>query len=449
MKIADILKRNIPEFQRGSKPLSEYLDAAGEFLDDAKEVIENFDHMYDYKDGSGFNIEQTILDRGYNVPSRISEDQKRRVLRDASELFLKNGTMDALEHAIRLAGLKPDIRVAWLPSPTDARRGFLTDPETRYERRFNIDRFIYTEMLYGAPRATEDGVFFYGHRYTDVFKEEEIGPLPILGERYKDVPENPVAVSSTPYVVIRFDEGDSTIVTDPVYDPDTGELYEYSTSEAFDLISEVLQILMKETMRPTTLRIVIIMYFMPFTDELSFDIEDTSMNENWINHDPGDPDENISVEEEFGFEVTFDPSLIRIGMHGHIGEEVTPLMSRFTIFRGLKIGDTSGKYTELTSTGLLTGTSHIPGGQSAFDYPLRGVCSFVIKLPAGQGATIRGYKGDDPSNSVQLLRMNPSPNQATEASVTPPLEYDVMRIVIDNPALTATVDYTYQPINYD
>lgn len=443
MKIADILKQNIPEFQRGSKPLLEYLDAAGEFLDEAKQAIVDFDNLYDYKNGSDVNVEHTLDDRGYNIPSRINEVSKRRVLRDISELFLKNGTMDALEHAIRLAGLKPDIRIAWLPSPRAARRGFMVDPVTGVETRYDMDRFVYTEMLYGKPRATPDGVFFYGHRYTDVLQEEEIGPLPIIGERYKNIPDNLVEVSSTPYVVVRFDEGNTTVVTDPVYDPETGEVYEYSTSEAFDLINDVLQFLLKETHRPTTLRVVIIMYFMPFTDRMAFGIDEGTFTEKFIDMTPPEEDELVDVVESFGFINQFDPAAIRIGVHGHIGQVATPLMSRYIIVEGLRIGDDSGRYTELTYAPALSGETYHLAGKSTYHYPLRAQCSLSVTAPPDTSITVQGYMGNDDTNAVTIATV---PAGATR-TITPPLQYDVAKFVYSK-VLTQDVQVSFSLSQY-
>lgn len=390
MSLQDILKRNIPEYQRGSESLDGYLEAAGEFLDGTKEAIVNIDNVHDYKNSTEFFYENTLIDRGFVVPSRITEGNKRRVLRDVAEINMKNGTVDSVIHAIRMAGLTPEIRVGWLPSPRAIRKGSIIDPVTLVESRYDITRYVYTDMLYGEAKAEADGIFFYGYRYEDSLLENLIGPLPILGERYNTLPDNPVPVEKTPYIIIRFDESEKTIVTDPSVDPETGEEYPYSTSEEFKLINEVLRYFLVENNRPTTTRVIIIVSMLPFDESLV--INDDDFNQETI-YSGGLGDiliDSAAIDEEFVGAGTVDFTGIVVGNAGIIGE-ISPYVSRFSCIEELIVGIT-GPQPEVYEWGeVIVDTIQTVGEDSMF-IPMRGKTEISFDAPTLINIDVFGYR---------------------------------------------------------
>lgn len=390
MSISDILKKNIPEFQQGSSSLDGYLEAAGEFLDGTKEAIVGLDNVYDYKKATDFFLENSLADRGFRIPSRVKNSEKRRVLRDMSEIHRKNGTLDGILHAIRLAGLTPELRVGWIPSPDYIKRGLIRDPETLEVRRYDVNRYVYTEMLYGDVVVTDNGVFFEGYRYIDSLKENKIGPLPILGERYTVVPENPVSVQKSPYVIVRFDEGEKTLVTDPIIDPVTGEVYEYSTSEEFELINEVLRYFLVENNRPTTLRVIIIVSMLPFVENLQvveeFSIEDTY-------HDDGGDihEESLVVDSSFVGAGTVTVGDLNVG-DLHIVGGPSPYATRFS-YINLGVGNSADTYPEIYDITTLVATTFV-NEDNDLRIPMRGKTDISFSAPLDSNISVYGYYND-------------------------------------------------------
>lgn len=436
MSISNILKKNIPEYQKESPQLESYLDAAGEFLDGTKEAIVNIDNVYDYKNSTGFFFENTLQDRGYAVPSRIDEQTKRRVLRDLAELHRKNGTLDGIIHAVRMAGLTPEIRVGWLPSPRAIRRGAIIDPVSLIESRYDITRYVYTDMLYGEAVSTPDGVFFEGYRYEDTLNENKIGPLAILGERYATTPSNPVPVAKTPYIIVKFEENNKTIVTDPVTDPETGEVFEYSLSEEFQLINDALKYFLVQNNRPTTMRVIIIVSLQPFFEEI--DITDEFEHTATYNPDGNDDlDDEISPTEEVVIAGIIDASDIVIGSNVLIGMK-TPYTSRFFVIEQLVIGEDYTNRIETASSTIVTGSTFHLSGNDVYEIPLRMACEFTFTPPID--VDVYGYKGTDSGTKTLLV----SVTSGVEEVISPSLEYDVIRF--EYSAVLAddvTVDYVF------
>jgi len=253
----ELLIENLPKYLTTSEDLINFLDAAGEFLDDIKQYIEDFDKSHDYLRNSPFGLREALLERGYNLPRNLKEEIRRQILRDLPDIIIKAGVEESIILSMRLVGIDPEIKKAWIPSPSLVRKGKIQDPVTEEITDFTIDSFAYTSFLYGDVVVNPDGVFFEGYRYNDVNEENLIGPLPITGEYYTDYPPG-VAVSKTPYIVVRFQADGFNVVVETAINPETGEEFEYSTSEEFQLINDVLEYFLYNEGRPTHQRIVIL-----------------------------------------------------------------------------------------------------------------------------------------------------------------------------------------------
>lgn len=320
MNLKDYLKKNIPEFQQGNPSLDSYLDAAGEFLEGIKEAIEHFDKSHDYE-SEIFNVQMSLKGKGIDLPKGLPFDAKKLYLRDFTEFNLKNGTEDSLIHSLRMIGFNAEVRRAWLPAPRTLRKGYMYDVTTGDTRRYDLNKFIYTEMLFGTEEVTEDGVFFKGHTYTDIFRENTLENIPIIGERYSGTVEQPFTVSKTPYIIVRFDEGNFNVSVDSYLDPETGEVYNYSTDEGFQLVNEVIDYFLKNGRRPSTVRVIIIVSLQPFEDIIT--IEDDYQESHLHDVDPDLNHEEIplTLEDFFTLQSTYQVNDTAIGTNFIIGFE--------------------------------------------------------------------------------------------------------------------------------
>lgn len=348
MDLKDYLKKSIPEFQQGNPSLDSYLDAAGDFLNGIKEAIEHFDYSHDYEKGEEFNIEYSLLGQGLNVPRALPLDVKRTIVRDLQEILIKNGTEDSLIQSLRLIGFNAEIRRGWLPSPRNIRKGFIKDPVTGEMKRYDVNKYVYAEMLYGTEKVTENGVFFDGYRYQDTFQENVIENLPILGETYKTFPPNDVAVSKTPYIIVRFEEGDFNVTVEDYVDPETGETYTFSSDEEFRLVNEVIDYFISGQQRPSTVRVIIVVSLQPFEDFLEFDEEYSDTHT--YNPDGGDEygDEYETMDDMFVDVRTYAETKVGfagnpIGINGFYS---SPLSSYVPV----NIDEESGDRTEVNAT---------------------------------------------------------------------------------------------------
>lgn len=339
MDLKKYLKSTIPEFQQGHPQLDSYLDSAGEFLNDISEAIEHFDFSHDYEKGEVFNIQNALSGKGVTPPKALKEETKRRILRDIHEFFLKNGTEDALRHSLRLIGVNAEIKRGWLPSATSLRTGSITSPFTGGSDRYDLDKYVYTELLYGDEKVTPDGVFFNGVRYSDILNEDISQDLPILGERYKTPVDPTLAVSKTPYILVRFSESDFNISVEDYVSPD-GEVYSYSVGEGFELANEVIDYFIKsDEIRPTTIRVIIAIALSPFFDTIgSFVDSDYSEVHTRTGDDLYDDIGDLEDYPEIVGEVSVDSS---IGRAMNIGAIETPHVSQYSMVSSPAIGDVS------------------------------------------------------------------------------------------------------------
>lgn len=444
--IGEYLKKRLPEFQQGASMLDGYLEASGEFLDSTKSAIVNLDNVHDYKNSTEFFVENTLMDRWGTVSSRIALDHKRRILRDISEINRRNGTLEGIIHAIRMAGLTPDIRVGWVPSPRNIAKGYRTDPVSQVTTSYDISRYVYTHLLYGEPVVEEDGVFFYGYRYYDIDKQQRIGPLPIIGERYEKAPANKTAVQSTPYIVVRFDEAEKTIVTEEVIDPVTGEVYKYSTSEEFALINEVLKFALVETNRPTTLRVVVIASLQPFEEVLRIDQEST--DDHTYVPDGGDHlTEQLTVGDEFQYEASLQIGDTEIGIEKLLIGIPAPYQYRYSGIV-LNVGDSDITTDDIYEWDRAVVKTYHKQGDDQFLIPLRGACHLWAKAPSTTPFEIYGMITE--SDITPTLVATVAADGVVFLDVTP--EYGFYKFVYEGDVLHSDLKigiiYREQPLQF-
>lgn len=314
--IKNYLKTSVPEFQQEAPYLDGFLGAAGDLLDGTKESIEQFDYSHHYGKGTISEVEKSINDLGYRLPRGLPEGIKRQFLRDAHDIMIKNGTLDGLVLSLRLIGLNAEVNEGWLPYPEMMKKGMKKDPISGFVTRYDITRYLYTDLLYGEVYDTDKGTYLRGYTYQDVFKENPLEYIPIVGEQYDGevitdtrFTETGITVAKTPYIIVRFSDGDFSLDTTQ-YETDNAGEYEFTLNERFQLINEIISYFIAVGNRPTTVRVIIIVASQPIDEALH--VEDVIEDQHTYNPDGGDDlsDTVGSIEDTYEEEVTeLDPNL--------------------------------------------------------------------------------------------------------------------------------------------
>lgn len=269
-KIGNILKVNIPEFMQGLKNLDEYLDTAGEVLDDLKSDIDSLRNIKHYDKCRPEMVDINLHELGFEVPVNINLSIRRQVLRDLAEIHLRGSTEDGIKQLLRIIGITPTIHKGWLPNPEMVRNGWYRDYFTREEYRYTPDKRVRLDLLYGETTDTDDGTFFEGYSYWDIRKEHKTKLLPISGEIYDASTSEIDNVESTPYIIVRFDDDDLFFIDDESsIDPDTGIEYPFTVSEKFLLLEDIIMFFLVGKYRSTTLRIIVEANILDIHDEMS------------------------------------------------------------------------------------------------------------------------------------------------------------------------------------
>ena len=432
MNTEELLKRNLPEYQQGNPDLDSYLEAAGEFLDGTKEAIEWMDYSRNSKKSTNYQLEKASNERGMVLSPRVNESIRRRILRDAAEIFRKNGTTDGLVHALRTIGVTPNIENAWLYDPREIRRGYRRDPVTGFTERYDVSRIVYTDLLYGTEIITPNGVFFEGYEYVDYLKENKLGPFPIVGERYEETPEFIHPVEKTPYIIIRFD-GSDWLAPDkaPTVDDEDSDVANFTPSERFELVMDVLRFFLFKTMRPTPMRVILIVDTMYIQDEV--EIEDEYEDRFYAAQDT---DEELEIEEEFFKSSYVDFDCIKIGPNNIIGAE-TPYLSHVSCIPPLFIGCeyNTAYHEELSEWPALQTTTIIRENIKPYFIPIRGYTTIIVFAPSNSEAHIRLYvnKGDMTGTLIETVPAG------GETMIDLPLGYDMFRVTNNQDKFTRNV----------
>lgn len=419
MELKELTKFNVPEFLRTSDNLVAYLESVGIFLDGTKEAIEQFKYTNDYENGTVYNIELTLRELGYEVPPELAENIKRLVLRDAIETFIKKGTEDTLVWVLKVIGLEPEIKYAWLLTPDEVCNGYIRDPITQERQRYDVDKFAYTDFLYGKEKVTADGVFFEGYKYEDFKQENPIKDIPIVGQRYKKAPRTSLSVAKTPYAIVRIVGGDYNTVTDP-YVGEDGNIYEYSQQEKFQIVNELIDYFLYKVARPTNVKVIIIVTLQELDDD--FTVTDELEQETEIVNPYPEEQDDAEITDVF----EGNGSLLRIF---RVGEPIvvgfqSPYASNLSIMPTLRVGEieeVNEVYVENWDTATFDFNIYPSNEQ-----PVRPYTELEFDVPAGVTGTVyatyvygdRSYDPMDTSDDYELFAPDGDMSDDSEVSTT-------------------------------
>lgn len=363
--IRETLKNNLPEFLKTYPELLEFLDAAGEFLNETKSEIEDFDYSHDYKKSTEYGLSQRLKSIGFEIPLYIDKNTSRTVLRDGIEAFLKKGTTDSLLWVLKIIGTTPTIRQAWLPSPNEVRNGKKVNLNTGDEERYDITKFTYTDFLYGSAVTNENGTFFRGYSYFDPFEEQPIENIPILGEFYKEAPEYITPVEKMPYIIVRIKDQDFNIVTEPYTDPATGEVYEYGLSEEYRAVENLIEYFLYQLARPATVRIIVVASVHLLEDIISTEDE---VFETWTHDDTTTEDiiETISPYTEIHRTPPHRIDADSVFYHEDINQTTYKTEPEHEVSDSLSVSSDIRNFAERSITGFFVGDPIITGEVSPY-----------------------------------------------------------------------------------
>lgn len=266
MSYKELLPTRIPESFEGDNNLREYLEVAGELMDEFVAAIDGFKDYKDYQYVPEKRLRDLAADFAMEFPRNLDEKTKREILRDLKEIYSRTGVYEVIKWTFRLIGWEIQLESAWLPNPENYEPQLtdlfnLDDYGREQEYPVEIVDFFRTDFrsfLIGEEYLTDHGVYFRGREFFDT--EQTIDKLEIIGEYYETETKFRTAdkVAKTPYVFVRISDETYNKYLLPYIDPETGEVFTYSNLEVFRVVENILNFFVFEEYRPTHVRVVII-----------------------------------------------------------------------------------------------------------------------------------------------------------------------------------------------
>lgn len=285
MKFKDLLPKRIPEFKQDDNELKDYLEVAGELFDEFADAIRDFDTYQDAAKVSELRLRDLAMQFAIKFPRNLNIELQRIIIRDLEAIYQKQGTIDVVHWIFRLIGWDVTLENAWVLNPE------YYDPKVM--EQYGLDDYggektaptmtnfysrDYRAFLLGEDLTFDNGTYFRGRKFFDL--KDSFLKNEIVGEYYEqhNKTRTPDKVMATPYLFIRVSEETYNIFTSPYEDPDTGEVFDYTEVEFFNIVKNIFDFFLFDAMRPTHVRVVIIVAPQFLKDEIV--IEDPLV-ENW------------------------------------------------------------------------------------------------------------------------------------------------------------------------
>lgn len=265
MNFKTLLPQRIPESVQGDNELREYLEVCGELFDAFADTIREMDHYHDPVLVPETRLRELAKQFAMEFPRNLDPELQRIIIRDLDAIFHKNGATDVINWIFRLIGWEVELEYAWVLNPE------YYDPEI--VKMFNLSDYgkqqeppiitnfysrDYRSFLLGEEYVFDNGTYFRGRRFFD--KRDSYLKNEIVGEHYEAVTKTRTAdkVMSTPYLFIRVSEESYNIFIQPYVDEETGEAYDYTEVEFFNVVDNIFNFFMFNVNRPTNVRVVIV-----------------------------------------------------------------------------------------------------------------------------------------------------------------------------------------------
>lgn len=296
MDFKTLLPQRIPEYLQDDNNLKEYLEATGELFDQYKKAIDDMAYFTDYKNCPETRLRDLAREFAMEFPRNLNEDLQRAILRDLEEIYRRNGIEDVINWIFRVIGWDVELQKSWVINPErydpDLKDIYNLDdyggPQSEAEFS-DFYRQDYRNFLIGEEHVRDNGTYFTGRKFFDL--EDTYHDIEIVGEEYfeGDKKRTPDKVMPTPYLFIRVSEESYNIFTSP-YEGDDGTTYDYTQSEFFLIVENILNFFLYDAFRPTHVRVVIIVTAQIFKDDIvidstltdSFDVDPTDVKDDLV-----------------------------------------------------------------------------------------------------------------------------------------------------------------------
>lgn len=282
MSLENGLKKHLPEAQQGNIVLDEYLEASGKLLDGLKAAIDNFKHYSDYE-----KIDSDLLDTfgeqfGINFPRNLADTKKRDMIKDAVKLYKTNGTLKSLTYIFKLIGWDVDVDYYWTLNPAiesdfnyryNGGISYVEGTSATYTNSGTYSPVGSSGLIFGNENIYDNGV------YADLYdiSGQTYDKWSIVGEYYKEDADDVVPkIIKTPYIRINVNQEDYDLFTSDYTDPDTGEVYSYTSSEIFQITQEIINYFL-DTSRPANVAIREITTPFVLQDTIDHTIDDSDL----------------------------------------------------------------------------------------------------------------------------------------------------------------------------
>lgn len=245
--------------------LRDYLEICGELFDAFNDTIEQFDTYQDPASVPETRLGELAKKFAMTFPRNIDVETQREILRDLESIYQKNGGVDVINWIFHLIGWDVSLEYAWVLNPENydptivdvfglSNYGKTQEPPTITDF-YSRD---YRAFLLGEEYVFDNGTYFRGRKFFD--KRDTFLKNEIVGEFYEEKKKTrtPDKVMSTPYLFIRVSEETYNIFIQPYVDEETGEVYDYTEVEFFNVVQNIFDFFMFNTNRPSNVRVVIV-----------------------------------------------------------------------------------------------------------------------------------------------------------------------------------------------
>ena len=255
MDLKNTLIDYVPQFQKDSDLLKDYLDVAGEVFDELDSTIDSFKTYSDYQHIDSDKIDEFSALFDLRFFSNLDEYAKRKFAKDAAKLYTHLGTEKALKYIFKIIGIKVEVDNLWMLSPDAPPEDLLflynssifyhdTDIGQYYKEDGIISPIYPLQLIKGEATIYDNGT------YVDLVSEAANSyykKWPIYGENYGVTEEtNKYYVMKTPYIKLKITEESYNLFTEDYTNPDTGEVHTYVDSEKYHLASDLMNYTLEE-----------------------------------------------------------------------------------------------------------------------------------------------------------------------------------------------------------